>query len=122
MKYLTVLDDNQNMPQEVMLESLVDGSVWKRTGFCNRCGVCCEDTENIFQTHDGNNQPISYPLEQVVSGKCAYFRWDEAGLGMCLGRDTLYYQQGCKWQPTKIQHVQQWPGCSYTFEKISDAE
>lgn len=122
MRYLTVLDENQNTPHEYILESLVDGSVWKRTGYCNRCGVCCVDEENVFQTHDGNYEPISQPLEQVVPGKCAYFRWDENMLGMCLGRDTKYYQEGCKLQPTKIEHVQQWPGCTYSFEKISDAD
>jgi hypothetical protein len=122
MKYLTVLDENQNAPQEVLLESLIDGSVWKRTGFCNRCGICCSDTENIFQTFDGNYNHIIEPLPQVVPGKCAYFRWDENNLGVCTGRDTKFYQEGCKLQPTKIEHVQQWEGCGYAFEKISDAE
>lgn len=121
MKYLTVLDENQNIPQEVLLESLVDGSIWKRTGFCNRCGNCCEDDENIFKTYDANGNPIEQPLEQVVPGKCAYFRWDENGLGLCTGRDTKYYLNGCKWGPTKIGYNQHWPDCGYSFEKISDA-
>lgn len=120
MKYLTVLDENQNIPQEVLLESLNDGSIWKRTGFCHQCGICCTDAENIFKTNDGNYQAISEPLEQVVPGMCAYFRWDENNKGVCVGRDTIYYQTGCKLQPTKIEHVQLWPGCGYSFEKISN--
>lgn len=122
MKFLTVLDENQNTPQDVFMESVVDGSIWKRSGYCNRCGNCCEDTENVFQTEDGNFQPISEPLVQVVPGKCAYFRWDESGLATCTGRDTLHYQMGCKFLPSKIEHIRDWPNCSYTFEKISDAE
>jgi hypothetical protein len=122
MIFLTVLNENQNTPQDVLLESLVDGSIWKRTGYCNQCGACCSDTENVFQTHDGNHQPIEQPLEQVVPGKCAYFRWDENNLGVCTGRDTMFYQTGCKWMPSKIGHVQQqyWENCTYHFEKISD--
>lgn len=122
MKFLTVLNENPNEPQEVLLESLVDGSIWKRTGYCNRCGNCCVDIENIFQTEDGNFQPISEPLVQVVPGKCAYFRWDENGLGTCTGRDTAYYHAGCKFLPAIEAHMIEWSGCNYTFEKVSDAQ
>lgn len=122
MKFLTVLDENQNTPQEVLLESIEDGSIWKRSGSCNRCGLCCVDLENLFEKMDGNYQPIDTPLEQVVPGKCAYFRWESPGVGMCLGRDTLYYQSGCKYWPSITRHVENIPECGFTFEKISDAQ
>lgn len=115
---------DQNANTVVIFESINDqnkGEQWKRTGFCNRCGNCCDDPENIFQTIDGNFQPIAEPLPQVVPGKCAYFRWSEDGLAMCTGRDTLYYKQGCAFAPSKPEHVVNWPDCSYKFEKIKDA-
>lgn len=89
----------------------------KRTGMCNRCGQCCEDTENLFQTMDGNWQPIDEPLVQVVPGKCAYFRYSEDGLAMCTGRDTIYYKTGCSYWPSKPDNMI-YDKCSYKFEWI----
>ena len=108
---------DQNSNTEVIFESIT-GEKWRRTGFCNRCGNCCLDTENIFKDMDGNYEPGG--LEQVVPGKCAYFRWGEDGLAMCLGRDTKYYKSGCVFAPSKKEHVEDWPDCSYTFEKIEN--
>lgn len=110
---------DQNSNTEVIFESINSnnkGERWKRTGYCSRCGDCCEDTENIFKEFDGNNQPGG--LEQVVSGKCAYFRWDENNQAVCTGRDTLYYKNGCVYSPSKIEHLKTWPNCTYKFEKI----
>lgn len=109
---------DQNAGTDVIFESINDGSIWKRSGFCSRCGNCCDDTENYFATFDGNYEPGG--LEQVVPGKCAYFRWGADGLAQCLGRDTLYYKSGCNHSPSKIEHIQQWPDCTYSFEKLSD--
>lgn len=95
----------------------ITGEVWERTGYCSQCGDCCEDTENIFSVLDANNNPN--PQVQVVHNKCAYFRWTEDGKGMCTGRDTRYYLNGCKFQPSKPNHLDNWPNCTYKFTKIS---
>lgn len=95
----------------------VTGDIWERTGGCSQCGDCCDDTENIFAVLDGNGDPN--PLTQVVHGKCAYFRLTEEGKGLCTGRDTYYYNNGCKFQPTKPNHITGWPNCTYKFTKIN---
>lgn len=107
---------NQNVDTDVIFESMIDGSQWRRTGSCSRCGNCCDDTENVFAEVDGNNQPGG--LTQVVPGKCAYFRWGDDGLSQCVGRDTKYYKNGCIFSPTKQEHVSQWPDCTYQFERV----
>lgn len=93
------------------------GEIWERTGGCSQCGDCCDDTENIFAEIDGNGDPN--PLTQVVHGKCAYFRLTEEGKGLCTGRDTYYYNNGCKFQPSKPNHITNWPNCTYKFTKIN---
>ena len=109
---------DHNSPVEVIFERPETGEQWKRTGYCSRCGNCCDDTDNIFKDVDGNGDTPG--LEQVVAGKCAYFRWSEDGLAICIGRDTLYYKNGCNVAPSKIQHLSDWPDCTYSFEKIKD--
>jgi hypothetical protein len=108
---------DQNVDTDVIFESIT-GEKWRRSGSCSRCGNCCDDTENIFKDMDGNYEPGG--LEQVVPGKCAYFRWDENGLAMCVGRDTTYYKSGCNYAPSKKEHIVDWPDCTYNFEKIED--
>lgn len=109
---------NQNVDTEVIFEDVTDPSKKvKRTGFCNRCGVCCVDTDNIFQTIDGDYNPISEPLPQVVPGMCAYFRWTPEGLGECTGRDTKYYKGGCMMWPSEPDHMI-YESCGYKFEIV----
>ncbi len=113
-------DIDQNTDTTVIFQDVDDPNIKvRRTGSCNRCGQCCEDSENIFQTVDGNWQPIDEPLIQVVPGKCAYFRWSEDGLAMCTGRDTAYYNSGCKYWPSKPGHMI-YDKCSYQFEWITE--
>lgn len=107
---------DQNQPHEVTFDAV--GGRYKRTGYCNRCGECCDDIENGFAELDGNGLPN--PLVQVVPGKCAYFRWGDDGLAICTGQDTVYYQNGCRWQPFKQATLDLYPSCSYSIEKISD--
>lgn len=95
-----------------------NGDIWERTGGCSQCGDCCEDTGNIFSLCDGDNN-YNNPLTQSVHNKCAYFRWMEDGRGMCTGRDTYYYNNGCKFAPTKPNHITDWPNCTYKFTKIN---
>jgi hypothetical protein len=112
---------NQNANTEVTFMSINDqnyGEKWKRTGYCSRCGNCCDDIENIFAEVDGDGNPGG--LEQVVPGKCAYFRWSEDGLAGCVGRETQFYNNGCAFAPSKIEHIVNWPNCTYNFEKIED--
>lgn len=92
----------------------------KRTGFCNRCGQCCIDTKNLFQTHDGNGNPIDEPLKQEVPGMCAYFRWREDGLGECTGRNTQYYLNGCALWPSIPEHTENYDKCGYKYEWITE--
>jgi len=111
---------DQNANTVVIFESINDqnyGEKVERTGYCSRCGDCCSDTDNIFATVDGNGNPGG--LVQVVPGKCAYFRWDSNGQADCTGRDTLYYQNGCAFAPSKPDHILNWPNCTYIFEKIT---
>lgn len=90
----------------------------KRTGYCSRCGNCCEDIENIFSEVDGNGDPN--PLTQVVPGKCAYFRWMEGGLAGCVGRDTKYYKNGCNISPSHPRQIADWPDCTFKFEVLEE--
>lgn len=111
---------DQNANTVVVFESINDqdyGDKYERTGYCNRCGDCCADTENIFATVDGNGNPGG--LVQVVPGKCAYFRWDNDGLAMCTGRDTNYYKNGCAFAPSDPDQILTWSNCSYVFTKIN---
>lgn len=109
---------DHNSPVEVIFERPLTGERWKRTGYCSRCGNCCDDIDNIFKDVDGNGN--SPGLEQVVDGKCAYFRWSEDGLAMCVGRETEYYKSGCNVAPSKIEHLEPWSDCTYSFEKIEN--
>lgn len=113
-------DIDQNADTEVIFQDVVDETMKvKRTGFCNRCGKCCVDPDNLFQTWDGNYEPISEPLEQVVPGMCAYFRWTPEGLGECTGIDTLYYKGGCRHWPSEPEHMI-YPECGFKFEWIKE--
>lgn len=108
---------DQNADTEVIFESPQDGSRWRRTGYCSQCGDCCvDDDDGFFEMDADNNSP---GIMSVVHGKCAYFRWDDNGKAVCTGRTTRYYNKACAFMPSKIEHVQQWPNCTYKFEKIS---
>lgn len=98
----------------------ITGEVWERTGYCSQCGDCCDDdpVDHLFKNKDGN-WIEGNGLNPVVHGKCAYFRWTPDGKGFCTGRDTNYYQNGCKFQPSKPIHIINWPNCTYKFTKIS---
>lgn len=108
---------NQNENHEVIFESLIDGSRWRRTGYCSNCGDCCNDDDDGFLLVDANGN--SPGIQTTVHGKCAYFRWDENGKSVCMGRDTYYYQIACAFMPSKKLHVDSWPNCTYHFEQIS---
>lgn len=107
---------DQNTDTEVHFQ-MVDGSVWRRTGYCSRCGDCCEDPENIFSSTDGNGE--ANPLTQEVPGKCAYYKMLPDGKHGCTGMTTQYYKNGCAYLPSKPEHVAEWPNCTYRFERIS---
>jgi len=96
------------------------GDVWKRTGYCSQCGDCCEDepVDHLFKNMDGN-WVEGNGLDPVVHGKCAYFRWSENGKGFCTGRNTIYYQTGCKFSPYGPEDIKNWPNCTYKFTLIS---
>lgn len=113
---------DQNSSTEVIFESINDqnkGERWRRTGYCSQCGDCCDDNvgDHSFKDMDGDFNLGG--LEQVVHGKCAYFRWSEDGKSLCTGRNTKYYKNGCAFAPSKIEHIMNWPNCTYHFEKIS---
>ena len=96
---------------------MTNGDVWERTGGCSQCGDCCDDSENIFSILDANGEPNPQIVE--VHGKCAYFRWNEDGTARCIDRTTDYYLNGCRFQPSKPNHITNWPNCTYKFTKIS---
>jgi hypothetical protein len=108
---------DQNSDGEVIFQN-EEGLQLRRTGRCNRCGNCCDDIENIFKDVDGNGNAPG--IEPVVPGKCAYFRWMEDGLAGCVGRDTLYYKNGCNVWPTIPEHIQDYPDCAFKFEVVTD--
>lgn len=106
---------NQNEEHEVIFEGL-DGTRWRRTGYCSNCGDCCNDDDDGFLEMDANaNSP---GIMTTVHGKCAYFRWDENGKSVCTGRDTYYYRNACAFMPSRKLHVDSWPNCTYNFEQI----
>ncbi len=94
-----------------------NGDIWERTGGCSQCGDCCDDPENIFAAIDGNGNPN--PMTPEVHGKCAYFKLTEDGKGMCTGRDTYYYNNGCNVWPSKPIHIETYNNCTYKFTKIN---
>ena len=106
---------NQNVSFDIIFQA-EDGTQYKRSGYCSRCGDCCEDIDNIFKDEDGDGNTPG--LDQVVAGKCAYFRWGDDGLAMCTGRNTKYYKNGCIISPTVQGHIENYSNCTYSFEKV----
>jgi hypothetical protein len=88
---LPVLQEEE--PQEFVL---ADGRRVRRTGYCCRCGACCQSEQ----------------------GPCVYFARREDGLGECVGRDSALYLNGCNVWPSKPEHVALYPECTYRFERI----
>lgn len=82
-----------------------DGSIWLRTGFCQRCPpneTCCRgDPTGGTRSH------------------CALFAVDEIGRGVCTDREDPYYLNGCNEFPSKPEHLIANPTCTYRFEKVS---
>ncbi len=107
---------DQNQEHEVIFESLIDGTRWKRTGYCSNCGDCCnDDIDGFLETDANGNSP---GIMGVVHGKCAYFRWNEQGKSECLGRGTHYHNIACSYHPSKPEHIINWPNCTYRFEQV----
>jgi hypothetical protein len=83
-----------------------DGTVWERTGSCNRCGSCCKG--------DPFEGTLGIP---EVEGMCFYFRWEAPGIGACLGRDSDYYKNACvHWPGNRLNDEH--PNCSYVFSPV----
>ena len=71
-----------------------DGTVWRRTGDCNRCGQCCPP--------------------------CSFFAWS-GSLGMCTDRTEAnpLYAGGCWVWPNEPWHIEPHTSCSYRFERVT---
>ncbi len=75
-----------------------DGSVWRRTGSCARCGQCC--------------------IGQPDGAWCPFLRSDGAVFS-CSDRTAANatYAGGCVvWPNTPVQ-IAAYPSCSYRFER-----
>lgn len=85
-----------------------DGTTWRRTGACCRCGECC----------------VGDPYDPEATGMCSHFVWEDevAKVGRCDGRDSAYYLAGCAVYPQYPDQVADKPGCSYVFSKRVETE
>lgn len=68
--------------------------VWRRTGYCCRCGSCCEDCPANLLKKDGD-------------------------VFTCLDRNHPYYLMGCNVWPTEPELLVNHPKCTYVFEKVN---
>jgi len=84
--------------------SRADGSVYRRTGYCNRCGACCR-AGNYFEE------------EGEIPGACKLYV-ERDGLGHCSDRADPYYQSACARWPSDPTCIADYPECSYVFERI----
>lgn len=86
-----------------------DGVGWRRLGECNRCGACCRSGD----PYAGERGP------GPVAGACPFYR-EEGGVGACADRSAAnaYYVNGCALWPSEPAHVEPYPRCSYTFERV----
>lgn len=78
----------------------VDGVTWRRTGYCNHCGQCCQ--------------------ADVITGEATpcQFLIQDAGVLQCSGRETEEYLNGCNVWPSVPAHIADYPDCTYTFERV----
>lgn len=85
-----------------------DGSVYVRTGECNRCGECC-------RTGDPFNGEMGEP---AIPGACPLLALLD-GIHTCTDRSNEYYLKGCNVWPTHPNQIIDKPSCSYKFERIN---
>lgn len=83
----------------------LDGSVWRRTGECNRCGECCKSGDPFA---DDQTTPAN-PCRLLVTDGAAY---------ACGDRTSHVYLSGCNVWPSAPEHVTPYPSCSYVFERV----
>jgi hypothetical protein len=108
-----VLPVLQSEPEVESLD-VRDGSRWRRTGHCCRCGQCCEG--DPFSGEEGT---------PAVAGMCPVFRWETAptadspGIGACSNREHRYYLGGCNAWPSLPEHIEDKPLCTFRFQRIA---
>jgi hypothetical protein len=85
-----------------------DGSLWRRSGECSRCGACCRSGDPFAGTRGASG----------VQGACPLYV-ERDGVGICTDRTDRYYLNGCASWPSLPRHIVDYPGCSYQFERIS---
>lgn len=76
----------------------VHGRVFRRTGYCCRCGECCINPD-------------------APGGMCPLWR-EAGGVGECSERMSPYYLAGCVDWPSKPEHLLGKPSCTYRFERV----
>lgn len=113
---------DQNSEHTVFFKTIHHDSpvkYFKRTGYCNKCGDCCIDVENVFATHDGDGNPGG--LVQSIPGMCAYLKEDGLGHKICTGRNTNYYKNGCSFFPA-VDIKSYAPNCSFNVEEVDKSQ
>lgn len=84
-----------------------DGTIWRRTGYCCRCGECCFG--DVFTKDSKPDQ------------RCSMYEEQRDGTGMCKDRTekNWYYHQGCNVFPQVPSQVTDYPSCTYKFTLVS---
>jgi hypothetical protein len=80
-----------------------DGTRWRRTGYCCRCGACC----------------VGDPYTGASDVPCPHLVADAGdGLPGCVDRQGAYYLSGCVSWPSVPGHVAHIAECTYRFERV----
>jgi hypothetical protein len=82
-----------------------DGTVFIRSGACNRCGACCRSGDPFSGEQTSPPSP------------CRMLGEDEKHLAVCTDRTTGVYLNGCASWPSAPGHIVDYPLCSYTFAR-----
>ena len=97
-----------SVPAPVLYDHGPNGS-FIRTGECCRCGECCK-TGDPFDGAMG---------EAPIPGACPLLALLPNGLHACSDRLNSYYLAGCNVWPSHPDQIEDKPGCSYRFERVS---
>src|SRR5215469_2674555 len=99
---------------------------WLRSGYCCRCGECCEGDPFPHDEDDPRRSPLMrQPPER--QGYCPLLTFQSTeGPTACLGHTGMvppgeedpYYMSGCNVWPTDPGQIVDKPHCTYTFKWV----
>jgi hypothetical protein len=107
---------------------------WVRSGFCIRCGECCNGDPFAGEEPDAENPRRSTLMRQPPErqGWCPLLRFHPGGTQgdtTCIGhsgfvpagKEDPYYMSGCNVWPEDPAQIANYPSCTYTFAWVDDA-